>query len=162
MSLPEFGTPEYAAAEHRIHRRIMDAVSGIAVRKKDLLPPRVNVLIYDEPSGERFFSRVDVLYLGEDGIAHITERGIGIVGSETNPLAIADWTLENNPGVPLVCDETIASEIAQGSITWLGGGHYRLEGRPHGVLEVHTAYDSRILPQGILPKGIASMQIFTE
>lgn len=161
MSFPERGTPEFDAISERVHRRIMDTLSNVAVKRKDL-PGQVHVLIYDEPTQERFGSFVGVQYIGESGLANLTRTSIGRVAPGVSPLNICDTLLRVNPGTPLVCDNKIADEVSQGSIPWVEEGHYRLEGRPGGVLEVYTPYEALHMPKGILPKGVASAQIFTE
>ncbi len=161
MSLPERGTPEWAATEYRINRRIMDTASNVAVRRKDL-PAQVHVLIHDEVTGERFGSFVGIQYIGDSGMANITRTSIGMVAPGVPLTRIADTLLEHDPGTPLVCDNKVADELSLGSIPWIEEGHYRLEGRPGGVIEVYTHYEADRAPKSILPPGVASAQFYTE
>lgn len=161
MTMSERGTPEDIARQARIHQTIMDIASNVALRRQDL-PPQIHVIIYDEISRERYGAYVGVRYIGDSGLAHITRTTIGRFAPGTTVMHIADILLEHDPGTPLVCDDTIANELSEGSVTWVEEGHYRLEGRPKGVLEVYTPYQTDKQPEGILPPGVASAQIFTE
>lgn len=159
MTLPERGTPEGAAAGHRIHKRIMDTVSNIAVRRKDL-PHRVHVLIHDDVIDERFWTIVNVQYIGESGMANITRTTIGMVEPGVPLTEIADWLVEHDPNTPLVCDRTVAEELAERTTTWLDKDHYRLEARPGGVLEVYTPFEADQMPEEQLPPGVTSVQFY--
>lgn len=161
MPLPERGTPEWAATEHRIHRRIMDTVSNVAVRRKDL-PAQVHAVIQDDVTGERFGSFVGVQYIGESGMANITRTSIGMIAPGVPLTRIADTLIEHNPDTPLVCDRAVAEALAEKTTTWLEQDHYRLEGRPGGVLEVYTPFEADQAPKGVLPPGVASAQFYTE
>ena len=160
MPLPERNTPEFAAGQQRVYRHIMDLASNIAVRKH--LPPAIHVLIFDAETGERFGSDVGIEYLFSGGTARITTNGINLLLPTTPVVAVADALLSTKPGVPLVCDTEIADELSRDSLTWVTDGHYRLEGRPGGVLEVYTPYAARKLSQDQLPPGTTSGQIFEE
>ncbi|GEM_PF-5517542 len=160
MPLPEQGSQEWAATGERVHRRIMDTVSNVAVKRKDL-PSQVHAIIHDDVTGEKFGAFVGVEYVGDSGMAQITRTSIGMLAPGVPLTVIADGLLQHNPGTPLVCDEVVANELSQGSIPWIEEGHYRLEGRPGGVLEVYTPYDA-YKPKGPLPPGVKSAQFYTE
>lgn len=161
MTLPERDTPEWSAMGDRVNRRIMDLASNVAVRRKNL-PPQIQVMIHDEITGERWASFVYVQYVGNNGIAKITRTSVGCLADDVRPVDIADILLKDFPDTPLVCDEKIANELSQHSLSWVEEDHYRLEGRPDGVLEVYTPYKAINLEGDLLPRGIAGAQIFTE
>ena len=75
---------------------------------------------------------------------------------------IVDTLLAHDPGTPIVCDTKVADELSEESIPWVEEGHYRLEGRPGGVMEVYVHYDANLLPGDMLPPGTASAQFYTE
>ncbi len=165
MLFPERGTPEFDAVSERVARHIVDTVSEVAVRRKDL-PDQVHALIYDEPTQERFGAFVRVQYTDDCGLANITRTSIGRVAPGVAVITIAGILLRHNPGIPLVCDNKITDELSQGSIPWVEeghdreDGHYRLEGRAGGILEVYTPYKGD--QKEILPSDVTSVQIFTE
>lgn len=160
MTLPERGTPEFATFANRIHRRIVDAVHKVALRRKDL-PPEVFVFIHDETTGERFGSCVGVKYIGDSGV-FLTRTSINQMAPGVTVMDAADMLLELSPGTPLICDTKIADELFEGSTPWIEGGHYRLAGRPKGVLEVYTPYQTENLPKSELPPGVANAWVFQE
>lgn len=161
MPLPEQGSPEMQAAQEKIYRRIMDIASNVAVRRKNL-PPKVHVLIRDKEIGEKVAAFLSVRYIGDSGMANITLTSAGILPSEETVMQAADILLQTRPGIPMICDQEIADELSQNSLVWVEEDHYRLEGRPTGVLEVYTPYSATKLPQSALPPGVKSIQSYTE
>ena len=163
MSLPERGTPEYAATEHRIHRRIMDTVSNIAVRRGDL-PAQVHALIHDDITGEKFGSFVQVRYIGDSGMAQVTRTSIGMLAPDVTVRDIADMLVEHNPDTPLVLDAKTASELAEDSISWYENetDHCSLRGVAGGTVEVYTPFRAQQPPKDLLPPGVVSAQFFQE
>lgn len=161
MPLPEQGTPERNTAEEKIYRRIMDVVSNVAVRRKNL-PSEVHVLIRDEMSGEKVAAFFNVQYIGDSGMANITLTSAGVLPAEETVEEAADILLKSMPGMPMICDKEIADELSKNSLVWVEEDHYRLEGRPNGVLEIYTPYGATKLSEVNLPPGVKSVQIFTE
>ena len=161
MSLPEQETPERNTAEERIYRKIMDVASNVAVRRKNL-PPKVHVLIRDEITREKVAAFLNVRYIGGNGMAYITLTSAGVLPAEETVEEAADILLETMPGMPMICDKEIADELNESSLVWIEEDHYRLEGRPNGVLEIYTPYSTTRLPKTDLPPNVKSVQIFTE
>lgn len=163
MTMPERGTPEWIATQDRVHRAIMDITSNVAVRRKNL-PPQAHVIIHDEVTGERFGAYVGIQYINDSGMARITRTSIGMLAPGVSPTRIADGLIKNHPDTPLICDDIIANELAkeQKTITWLEEDHYRLEGRPGGVLEIYTPFDAQKVPGRYLPRGVSGVQIYKE
>lgn len=163
MTLPEQETSERNTAEEKIYRRIMDVASNVAVRRKNL-PLAVHVLIRDEMTGEKVAAFLKVRYIGDSGMANITLTSAGVLPAEETVAEAADILLKSMPGMPMICDKEIADElsISKGSLVWVEEDHYRLEGRPNGVLEIYTPYGATKLSETSLPLGVKSVQIFTE
>src|SRR3989344_2542165 len=161
MSLPEQDTPERNIAEERIYRKIMDVASNVAVRRKNL-PPKVHVLIRDEITGEKVAAFLNVRYIGDSGMANITLTSAGVLPSEETVEEAADILLKTMPGMPMLCDKEIADVLSKGSLVWVEEDHYRLEGRPGGVLEVYTPYGSIKSPEIAQQLNACSVQVFTE
>lgn len=160
MTLPERGTAQFAEFERRAHRKIVDLVSNIAIRR-GALPQQVHAMIGDEITQERCGAFVRVKYF-EGGSAQVTRSSIGILRDDTAAGDIADMLLEGYPETPLVCDKSIADELSRDSLTWVGNDHYRLEGRPAGVLEVFTPYVADMVSTDTLPPEVKSIQLFNE
>jgi len=161
MPLPEQDTPEREAAHERMYRKIMDTAYNVAVRRKNL-PPQIHVLILDETTGEKVAAFLRVRYIGTSGMANITLKSAGVLPSEETLMEAADILIETNPGMPMLCDIEIAEELSRNSLVWVKEDHYRLEGRPKGVLEVYTPYGATKLPEALLPPDVRSVQIYTE
>lgn len=139
MPLSEQGTPEMETAQERIYRRIMDIASKVAVRRKNL-PPVVHILIRDEAIGEKVAAFLNIRYIGDSGMANITLTSAGILPSEETVMEAADILLKSRPEIPMICDKEIADELSKSSLVWIEEDHYRLVGRPMGVLEIYTPY----------------------
>jgi len=140
MSLPEQGTPERNSAEEKIYIRIMDIASNVAVRRKNL-PPAIHVLVRDEVTGEKVAAFLKVRYMGDSGMAYITLTSAGVLPAEETVEEAADILLKSMPEMPMLCDKEIADEFSKSSLVWVEEDHYRLVGRPSGVLEIYTPYD---------------------
>ena len=95
-------------------------------------------------------------------MANITLKSAGVLPSEETLMEAADILIETNPGMPMLCDIEIAEELSRNSLVWVKEDHYRLEGRPKGVLEVYTPYGATKLPEALLPPDVRSVQIYTE
>src|SRR3972149_8709849 len=139
MSLPEQGTPERNSAEEKIYIRIMDIASNVAVRRKNL-PPAIHVLVRDEVTGEKVAAFLNVQYMGDSGMANITLTSAGVLPAEETVEEAADILLKSMPEMPMLCDKEIADELSKSSLVWVEEDHYRLVGRPSGVLEIYTPY----------------------
>lgn len=148
-------------AETRIYRKIMDTTSNVAVRRKNL-PPKIHVLIRDEVTGEKAAAFLDIRYIGDSGMANITLTSAGILPPEETVMDAADILLKTMPGMPMICDIEIADELSRSSAVWVEEDHYRLEGRPGGVLEIYTPYSATQSPKAVLPPGVQSLQTYTE
>lgn len=156
MPLLEKGSREWEAVYHRIHRKIMNVVSNVAARRANL-PEQVCVLVHDDVTGERFGSYVRIQHIGDKGMLNITRNPIMMVAPGIPLTKITDKLLADHHGMPLVCDRKVANELSGGSIPWIEEDHYRLEGRPGGVLEVYLPYQA--IQVSI---GVANVQLFTE
>lgn len=66
------------------------------------------------------------------------------------------------PNIPLICDAAITQELLAHSLTWVEEDHYRLLGRPVGIIEVYTPYRSISVPQSDLPPGRTTIQFYRE
>lgn len=160
MTIPERETPEYQAMQDRVDRKIMDLVSNVAARKS--LPSTVQAIIYDGETEERCASLIQVKYIGNNGTANITRYRIGVLADSTSAVDIADDLIKGFPNAAIVCDEKIAEELSQHSLSWIEEDHYKLEGRPGGVIEVFTPYKAVNVDRSALPDIVESLQIFTE
>jgi len=154
--MPEIG---YTQELERNYRRIMEIACNVAFRHT--LPSQIYVLIQDPETGKRFISSVEIEYTGEpprlsriSGSSWIGERKDG-----GTPMRTADILLKHYPGTALVCDEEIAKELDRNSLVWFSKDHYRLVGRPEGVLELYTPYKSKNISG--LPPGVYG-QLFEE
>ena len=161
MPLPEQDAPEREIAEERTYRKIMDIASNVAVRRKNL-PLEVHVLIRDEVTEEKVAAFLNVQYIGDSGMANITLTSAGVLPTEETVEEAADILLKSMPGMPMICDKEIADELSKGSLVWVEEDHYRLEGRPDGVLEVYTPYDSINSHEIAQQLSARSVQVFTE
>ena len=142
-------TPE----QQRIHRRVMDAASNVAVRHK--LPYQVHVLVSDPITNKRYGAFVGIEYVGETRQAQVTRTSIGELREGATPSDIADNLIRRNPGTPLLCDEQTVREIGDSSLILVSdGGHYRLTSRPEGVLEIYQEHKTVALPTDSLPPGV--------
>src|SRR3990167_5063487 len=161
MPLPEQDAPEREIAEERTYIKIMDIASNVAVRRKNL-PLEVHVLIRDEISGEKVAAFFNVQYIGDSGMANITLTSVGVLPAEETVEEAADILLKSMPGMPMICDKEIADELSKNSLVWVEEDHYRLEGRPNGVLEVYTPYNYVESPEIAQQINARSVQIYTE
>ena len=161
MPLPEHGSPERETAEERIYRKVMDVASNVAVRRKNL-PLNINILIRDEVTGEKVAAFLQVQYLGDNGAAKITPTSGAVLPFEETVMEAADILIKTHPSMPMICDKEIADELSQNSLVWVEEDHYRLEGRPDGVLEVYTPYNYVESPEIAQQINARSVQIYTE
>lgn len=161
MTIPEQGSPEMEAAEKRIYEKIMLIASNVAVRKKNLSPV-AHVLIRDEVIGEKVTAFLRIMYIDNIGRVFITITSAGILPSRETITQAADMLIKSNPEMPMICDEEIADEISRNSVVWRDEDHYRLIGRPDGVLEIYTPYGVAQLPQTDLPPDASIQQRWTE
>ena len=161
MSLSELGTPERETEEERIYRTVMDLVLNVAVKRRNL-PPMVHVLIRDEATKVLVAAFLHIEYLGAQGAARITPYSGSTLPEEETVLEAADILIKANPGMPMICDGEIADELSRNSLAWVKEDHYRLEGRPDGVLEVYTPYKAVSSPEIAQSLGAKSVQIFQE
>jgi len=161
MQLPEHGSPERETAEERIYRKVMDVASNVAVRRKNL-PLNINILIRDEVTGEKVAAFLQVQYLGDNGAAKITPTSGAVLPFEETVMEAADILIKTHPGMPMICDKEIADELSQNSLVCVEEDHYRLEGRPDGVLEVYTPYNYVESPEIAQQINARSVQIYTE
>lgn len=160
MTIPEQGSPEMEAARERIYEEIMIISSNVAVRRKNL-PPVVHVLIRDEVIGEKVAAFLNIRYIGNSGKVYMAIASAVILPSEETVIQAADILLKSRPGIPMICDKEITDELSKNSVVWREEDHYKLVGRPDGVLEIYTPYDVTRSPQTNLPPG-ASIQRWTE
>ncbi|MEK7559357.1 MAG: hypothetical protein AAB521_03555 [Patescibacteria group bacterium] len=161
MPLPEQDTPEREIAEERIYRKVIDLVSNVAVRRKNL-PSQVHILIQDEITGVKVAAFLLVQYIGNNGMTKITPYSGAVLPSEETVMDAADILIKANPGMPMICDKEIADELSQNSLVWVEEDHYRLEGRPDGVLEVFTPYGALQSLEIARELGAKSVQVYTE
>ena len=161
MPLPEHGSPERETAEERIYRKVMDVASNVAVRRKNL-PLNVHILIRDEVTGENVAAFLRVQYIGDNGAAKITPTSGAVLPFEETVMEAADILIKTHPSMPMICDKEIADELSQNSLVWVEEDHYRLEGRPDGVLEVYTPYNYVESPEIAQQINARSVQIYTE
>ncbi len=149
-------TPE----QQRIHRRVMDAASNVAVRHK--LPYQVHVLVSDPTTNKRYGAFVGIEYIGNSRMARVTGTSIGELREGATPLDIADNLIRHNPGTPLVCDEQTAREIGDSSLIFVSDdGHYRLTSRPEGVLDIYQEHKTSEIRKDLLPPWFTG-RIFLE
>lgn len=163
MTLPEWGTPEFDQAEERVHRRLTDTVMNIGGKRR--LPPMVLAIVYDEPTGEIFDAYLDVQNLQEGerpSFALLTRRAISMIRSGANVVQVIDDLMKIRPNIPIICDNVVTEELSKYSLTWVQKDHYRLVGRPNGILEVYTPYKVKSVPQSDLPKERTTIQFYRE
>ncbi|MBI2232636.1 MAG: hypothetical protein HYU56_01845 [Candidatus Aenigmarchaeota archaeon] len=146
--------------QQRIHRRVMDAASNVAVRHK--LPYQVHVLVSDPITDKKYGAFVRIEYIGNNRMARVTRTSIGELREGATPLDIADTLIRRNPGTPLVCDEQTVREIGDSSLILVSdGGHYRLASRPEGVLDIYQEHKTTMIDKEELPPGFSG-RIFLE
>ncbi len=142
MKPPEKSSPETGKTFDRISTQITDLVSNIAVKRSNL-PPLVSAVVYDRLTNERFLGLVGIEYSGPK-IARVITTTSDIFPLGRRLLETVDTLLIAQPNAPLLCDEKIAEELSAGTLTFVQEEHYRLEGRPGGVLEVLTPYVAEV------------------
>jgi hypothetical protein len=148
--------------QDRIHRKIMDTVSNVAVMHG--LPYQVHVLVYDSETRARYGSFVGVQYFGKvPGAAQVTRTGIGQLRDGLSARYVAEKMIKDYPGTPLICDKQIFQELEHGSFSCVSDdGHYRLDASDVGIIEVYVDYLTANAPKDELSPGIVSERVFLE
>lgn len=137
---------ERRAQVQKADRKLKDTLVNVGGRHQ--LPPQVLVLIEEDTTGIRFGAFVEIEYVEkEQGIFHHKRTTLGELVEGVTPTQVIDTLLENNPGTPFVCDEQIARELSQdvSSVVWVDDGHFQLLGRPGGVVDVLTPYNTNMV-----------------
>lgn len=130
----------------------MDTASNVAVRHR--LPETIHLLIKDKVNDRIYGSFAGINYFDDgSGQLKITRTAIGELMSNAKISEIADLLITHNPGTALVCDSTIFELLKNEPTTtiWLEDRHFRLTGRPGGVLDVYYTYDAESSPNAIAP-----------
>lgn len=154
-------SPEAKQDLEELRKRTGEKISDIAlnVAFRHQLPQRCFVIVQDESTGINVGCNIGLVQLSESSIR--VDLLYGGPLKDNDIFETVDDIIQD-PSIPLICDQKVAEELSQHSLTWIDEGHYRLEGRPGGVLEVYTPYSSVPLPEVNSPELGISGQLYTE
>lgn len=129
------------------------------------LPQLVHVITQDDQTGLIFggYIQLEKVAFGEQIGFTVVDHHVGWLVNRSAVEKI-DWLIENYPGMPLICDEVIASMLKRNPASKKGRkeNYYQILIRPRGNIVVITPQPSVNIPPDQLPppfsKGISYLK----